>query len=572
MSSSGPVVNALKDVGSLGAVTDRTLAVLRLGLSVSAFLIILIDPTEPSRLRNLTYFALVSYIVYSAAICLFSRGHRSFPFRVMKALTWVDVLWYSAFITLNAETNAVFFFFYLFAIIAGSSRGGTRLGLTLTAVCATTFLGLNILLVSQLDVDIARIVRRTVYMGALGSILAYWGGAEAMLRRRLTFLKELSLVGNPRFGADRIIRQMLRRLLDFHDADYCFFLIGSADGGLDFHRVAAASPEAESQPLKIGGHSGIPLMNISDPAVGAFVKLPWWRGRSAGYKAYDPATQEVTDLPAERAIDTAEMLNVRSFITAPLRYRERICGRILVGATQPGRFDIDDAAFLLQVADQVLPLIENIRLVDRLATGAAEEERRRIARSVHDLVVQPYLGLQIGIKALDQELSRATELKGLASAARATTLLKTLVSMTQDGVQELRQYVNGLRNFRGDETMLVDSIRRFSGKFESATGIHVDVVDNACGLTMNDRLSAEVFQLTAEALSNVHRHTHSRNAQVRLFLAENRLELSVENDASGALPAAFRPSSIIERAEALGARAEILWPEGKTLVRVEVPL
>lgn len=46
------VITDSKDVGSLGAVTDRTLAGLRLALSISAFLIILIDPNEPSRLRG----------------------------------------------------------------------------------------------------------------------------------------------------------------------------------------------------------------------------------------------------------------------------------------------------------------------------------------------------------------------------------------------------------------------------------------------------------------------------------------------------------------------------------------
>jgi signal transduction histidine kinase len=91
-------------------------------------------------------------------------------------------------------------------------------------------------------------------------------------------------------------------------------------------------------------------------------------------------------------------------------------------------------------------------------------------------------------------------------------------------------------------------------------------------LTLNDRLTAEVFQMTAEALSNVHRHTESRNARVRLGIIENSLELTVENDTNGNLPARFTPISIFERAEALGARTEVVCQHGKTIVRVEVPL
>jgi hypothetical protein len=140
----------------------------------------------------------------------------------MHHVIWTDVLWYSALMTLSNGTNAVFFFFFLFAIIAGSSRGGTQLGFTLTAVSALVFFTINLLLIESLELTPGRLGLRTVYMVALGYILAYWGGAEATLRNRLTFLKELSLVANPRFGVDRTIQQMLHRLLYFYHADYCF--------------------------------------------------------------------------------------------------------------------------------------------------------------------------------------------------------------------------------------------------------------------------------------------------------------------------------------------------------------
>jgi signal transduction histidine kinase len=221
--------------------------------------------------------------------------------------------------------------------------------------------------------------------------------------------------------------------------------------------------------------------------------------------------------------------------------------------------------------DQVVPVIENIRLVDRLASGAAEEERRRIARSVHDRVIQPYLGLQIGVKALHQELSRSGGQSISASADRAVILLDRLVAMTKEGVEELREYVNGLRNLPEGELRLSDLIRQFSTKFEAATGIHVNIVGDTCSLTMRDRLSIELFQMTTEALSNIHRHTEARVADVRLSMSDNSLELSIENE-SRETPHAFRPSSIMERADALGGRTEILWPSGRTLVRVEVPL
>jgi signal transduction histidine kinase len=488
----------------------------------------------------------------------------------MHYVIWVDVLWYSALITLGTKTNSVFFFFFLFAIIAGSSRGGTMLGLTLTAVCTGLFVIVNVLLLAELQLDVPRFARRTVYMASLGYILAYWGGAEAMLRKRLTFLKELSLLTNPRFGADWTIRQTLRRLLDFYQADYCFLVLSGPQLNLEFYRVERNGSPGHGKPMKVDENADIPLMNRSDPVTAAYVeRTSAWRNRPS-YRAYNGSASK--ELDVEPAQNAAEMLNVRSFITAPLHYRNRIRGRILVGSSEPSGFNLEDAAFLQQAADQVLPLIESIRLVDRLASDAAEEERRRLARSVHDRVIQPYLGLQIGLKALQQELSPPDRDGSLATQSTGQRLIEQLLLMTRDGIQELRQYVDGLRGSPAEETMLAGSIRRFAEQFEAATGIRVEVLDSACGLTMSDRLSAEVFQMTAEALSNIHRHTKSRHAEVRLTMVDNNLELSVENDAGNEDAVPFKPVSIFERVEALGGRMEVLWPRGKTMVRVEVPL
>lgn len=567
------LLDAVHEKRGFGAITDRTLAGLRLFLSISALLIIVIDPTEPSRFQGLTHAALVGYILYSFAIYVLARHRTNFRWTTMQYVTWADVVWYSALMTLGNGTNAVFFFFFLFAIIAGSSRGGTQLGFRLTAVSAVIFFTINWLLIEDLDFTFGRLGLRTVYLAALGYILAYWGGAEATLRNKLTFLKELSVVANPRLGVDRTIRQILRKLLDFYRADYCFLLLGATDAELTFYCLTRDNLAAEVAPMRLPEKATVPLLDSLDPTTAAFAeKASFWRIRPS-YRSYDSRTHAVTELPLDTAKATADALNVRSFITAPLRYRERVRGRVLVGSSNPGAFDIEEAAFLQQAANQVLPLIENMRIVDHLASDAAEEERRRIARSVHDRVIQPYLGLQLGLKALQQELSPKDD-KATSSDLpnKGVSMLEQLVTMTREGIDELRKYVGDLKQTHIDATPLVDSIRRFAGKFEAGTGIRVDMVDGVNGLMVNDRLAAEVFQMTAEALSNIHRHTDSRHARVSLMLVDNNLQLTVENDASKQSPARFTPASIFERAEALGARTEVVSQDGKTRVRVEVPL
>jgi signal transduction histidine kinase len=237
-------------------------------------------------------------------------------------------------------------------------------------------------------------------------------------------------------------------------------------------------------------------------------------------------------------------------------------------------FALSDAAFLQQLANQVLPVIENIHLVERLASDASEEERNRIARSVHDRVIQPYYGLQIGLKALQGALNKeSTGVPSHAGEKKPVVLLSELMSMTAEGIDELRQYVTGLRKSRNGDARLSESIRRFASKFDQVTGIHVTVTDNTGDFVGNDRLTSEMFQMAAEALSNVHRHTDARSAAITLNLGSGSIQLEVENERNGdPTPPSFMPQSISGRAEMLGGKTDVIFENGRTLLRVEVPL
>jgi signal transduction histidine kinase len=99
-------------------------------------------------------------------------------------------------------------------------------------------------------------------------------------------------------------------------------------------------------------------------------------------------------------------------------------------------------------------------------------------------------------------------------------------------------------------------------------------VEAKTALPVHDRLAAEVFQMVAEGLSNVRRHTRSAQATVTLTCCDQHLRLRIANDIatdSGRTP--FTPRSITERATALGGDAYVEWPEhGGTVIVVDIPL
>jgi signal transduction histidine kinase len=307
------------------------------------------------------------------------------------------------------------------------------------------------------------------------------------------------------------------------------------------------------------------------PASSAIVylgKVPvWvrWSCHRTDVYTYDCSKHARVEAKSDDSEKFAALLDAESFVTVPVFARGQGVGRLIVTARKRGAFHKSDVDFLLQVVTHIMPVIDNIRLVDRLASEAANEERRRIARDIHDSVIQPYIGLQIGLGALRQQCP--------SSAPQLKESVDRLLQMTDVGVKDLRRYVLRLKTSDQHEDSLLAAVQRFTAKFSEATGIQVQV-ESEGNTAINDRLAAEVFQMVAEGLSNVRRHTRASCALIGLACRNGHLTLRIQNDGEGDTSAGpFTPRSITERAQALGG--QVLVDEngdGVTQVTVDIPL
>src|SRR5262245_15381044 len=162
-----------RDVELLGAFTDRRVAAFRLILAAVALIVIHLDPADEHFFR-LTRYALVAYTMYSLLIYVVARRRINLSDKLFRALTWADVACYSLLVLSSRGAIGLFFFFYLFAIVIASSRGGTQLGLSVT------FVSTVLCIIANTESSRNQILRPAAIL-ALGSILAYWGGAELVL-------------------------------------------------------------------------------------------------------------------------------------------------------------------------------------------------------------------------------------------------------------------------------------------------------------------------------------------------------------------------------------------------------
>ena len=550
------------------------IAAARLVLSWSALLIILVDPIQPDRYVGETYGLMVIYSLYSLLVLLAVWAGWKLPSLIENHPWWIDTFSYLILISLSSGTNSIYFFFFFFAVATAAFGGGFRAGVGVTGVSVIGFSTLGFLLISDLDqFDLVRYVLRPLSLLVVGYMLSIWGEYQNKSLRRLRLLGEIGSVSNPRFGIDRTIEENLERIRVFFRADECIFIIQDPVSGVLDLRYRTSSGQ-NVRPSAIESNSPLSRFLLSPPVSQAAI---WAEpARIAGYfrsalaQAYE--CDEGKFVHADTALyrSLAEAIGASSILTCPVYLRGDVIGRVLIASNRPDMFDRSDIKFLMQAIDQFLPIVENMRLVDRLASDAAERERMRIARNIHDSIIQPYIGLQLGVESISQFL-KETNIDNPSAKELARRTIR-LEDMTKKAIDDLRNYVHGLSTTEaGEPSVLFDSLQRFTNTFTAGTGIGV-FIEFESGLRLRDRLAAEVFQMIAEALSNVRKHTSSRSATVRLRTEDLRLAIEILNHADGAVDSQFLPRSIVQRASSLGGEVSVTTEDEFTKLRIRIPM
>ncbi len=544
---------------------SRLIGLTRLALSVWALFAVYFDTAETDRLFGVTYLTLALYVVYSSVVCLldFFRS-KTLPLTI---LHWLDVAWYLALISFSDGTNSIFYFFFFFAILTASFRYGYSEGFRVVLASTLSFTVVGYLTAPAGGTfELNRFVLHPGYMLILGYMMAYRGGQELSLKKRLTLLRNVSRLSNPRFGVAQTMSAVLEQLHTFYNAEVCLLVVRGLNS-FSYSILKIARDAEQNVPLTPVLKADIsPLLSLPPRIAVSFNgEQDFWE-RLAGKKkhyALDMKRNRDTDGYSKIVEGIANFLEVKSLISLPLFIKGTAVGRLFIG-TQRHKLTRLDLEFMLQVSQQVMPVIENVRLLDDLASKSAGRERIKISRDLHDSTVQPYLGLKFKLEGILRKLSPHERLYGEVDE---------LVGMVSKSVTDLRGYISNLKEESvGREPLLINAIRRQAAQFMKHHSIRVDI-DAPQGLQIPDRLAAEIFQMVSEGLSNINRHTKSDYAGIRISIQDESLILIIENKNPGAdAPAQpFSPRSLAGRAKALGGDISVKQ-NGKTSVVIKVPI
>jgi two-component system, NarL family, sensor histidine kinase UhpB len=203
------------------------------------------------------------------------------------------------------------------------------------------------------------------------------------------------------------------------------------------------------------------------------------------------------------------------------------------------------------------------------ALNATEEERKRIARELHDGTAQTLAALRVRLRlarAMSEEDGRNAVLDRIAADMGEVT-------------DELRRIAQGLRPPALDMLGLAPAIQSYARAIADTTGIVVETDLAATGGLLTPDVELALYRIVQEALSNVARHSAARRAWIRMRLAGRHVVTVIEDDGHGFAIAADLPGGGLglfgmqERAGYVGGAVDIdSAPGAGTRIRVTIPV
>jgi len=279
----------------------------------------------------------------------------------------------------------------------------------------------------------------------------------------------------------------------------------------------------------------------------------------------------VADLPAHYGeIQPGGVLDgMGAALFAPLAAADSVFGTLGVinRAGQPG-FDDEQSLLVEAFAAEAAIALRHGELRAELERLALLEERDRIARELHDGIVQALFVVGLSLQAAEDAADDAAEVRTrLAEAVRSIDLT----------IRDLRDYIFGLHRGQCAGDDLEQAVRDLAETFRRSTPMKVDVAIERRAAALLAGSSLDVIQAAREAISNAMRHSGGSSVQVRLHIDGGDAVLEISDNGCG-----FAQDTACERGQGLGnlrSRAEALQgtlevdsaPDHGTTVRVRVP-
>ena len=549
---------------------ERVISAGRLFLAVLLAIAALVDRPQPSELYPLVMVLTFGYLAYSAGLAILTWTRQVTTAAVPIITHVVDLLLFALFLVFTGRADSPFFPYLIFVTICGAirwhGRGALLTGAASLVLYAGTTLGIGPILTAG-DLQTGQFIARSTQLVLVAALLGYLGSYQFRLQREI-----VSLAAWPR----RLPTQERQALEE---------VLGYAAGVLEAPRVILAWVEGDEPGLRLAVRSRdrFELSRERPDAFGTIVAETLERS-SFVCSAVSSGRHVLQRVPGGfrfwkgEPLDPSfrERFDVRSVIALRLS-NESIEGWLF--ALDRPRASADDLLLGDIVGRLVAGGLELQTLLEQLRESAAGDERVRIARELHDGVLQSLTAASLQAQRARQSVR--------SSPAEADRRLATVEETILSEQQALRLAIEDLKPGAIRETTPVDVIPRLR---EAATRVarqwdirvHLNLQRNV--QPIRQRTAHELTRMLQEALVNAVRHGAASEVTVTCIQTEGALALSVSYQGRGFSGFEGRhdlaslnrmkvgPRTLKERVAAAGGSLIIESDERGARVEVRLPL
>ncbi|MBI4886769.1 MAG: hypothetical protein HY824_06730 [Acidobacteria bacterium] len=516
---------------------ERVLAVGRAFLTVTGFVAIYLDPTEPVRLREITYGVLFGYALYSLAVLVYTHRTVRLTPAHGRALHALDILWTSVLTFVSQGPLSPFYLFFLFVVLAAAYRwrfretAGTAVVIIAVFLVETAVAALgpwNERWFTPNTFELNRTIIRLAYLLLTGVLLGYLAEQEKYSRAELTATVDVARQPQLHLGLGGSIAAVARALSATFGAASVIVVVRdhemhrtqlwqldrAADGHAAPH-VHRVELDARQQPAWL----------FTDPGRAWYAVRGSDRGIAPAWVIEADAwhlRREVIDVP--RAFLDARPFRRVMAVNMGLTHEWHARVYLFDPAERGG---LDRRLYFLEaLAEHVTPALTNVFLLRRLRARAGAAERARVARELHDGAIQTLFGLDMKIEAIRRRLQHGSAVVEGDLAEAQGLLRQEILSL-----RELMQALRPIELDSGDQ--LPDVLAGLVERFRRDTGISARFVSTGGTLSLSPAKAIEIVRIVQEALVNVRKHSHARNVLVRVGDGDGAWRVVVEDDGCG---------------------------------------
>ncbi|HEV3486914.1 MAG TPA: histidine kinase, partial [Vicinamibacterales bacterium] len=485
-------------------------------LAVFTLFAIWLDPAEPQRFAALTYGMLVTYVVYAAAITA-GTWRTAPPNWFVLATHLADIAVFAFMLVLTQGPASPLFVFCVFSLFCGALRWGSRGAIATAALVVSTYVGIGIY-ASRIDdefFELNRFIIRVVYLGVVSALLVFLGRHEERMRADL-----VQLAGWPRLSGEALregTEELLRYAMGVLDATHGVLVWESGDE--PWLHVRACSPSGAQM-------TRYSPTEMAAPVAATLSEQAFLTEESHGRSALLADGTSVPDLAEPAVHPHLAALLPAATLSAPFR-ADNISGRVLFAGVRHGR--LESLPLTAIVARELGVSIEQLHASERSRDIAISEERIRLARDLHDGVLQALTGVRLEI----QTVARDVEQPGDGQIRDRLLAIERAIALEQ---RELRSFIAGLKPYparrepqSGTATRLQSLVERTERQWQLPVALRIAPPD----LTLSDAAEQALSLIINEAIVNAAKHAHPSRVSVDIASSEGALQVVVADDGRG---------------------------------------